>query len=127
MIVLLIRALLAVGFLNALYLAYYSYFGKKLYCPLGEKCNEVIDSKYGRLFYFRNYNIGLVFYFILFFLSFRIELSLVYYFVLVASLLASLVSLFLLYVQVFVIRNYCLYCLFSAFVNLTVFTLLFFV
>ena len=39
-----------IGFLVSVYILYSKKFNKPLYCPIGENCDEVVRSKYGKTF-----------------------------------------------------------------------------
>lgn len=114
------------GVLNAAYLTYTHYKKKPLVCPLDHNCNIVTESKWSTIFGIRNEILG-----ILFFASMLIGMLLVLFMSVYASLLLSLIvlgsgigllySFFLAYIQAFVIKDYCFYCLISAFLTLLLF------
>lgn len=116
------------GLLNSGFLVYKHYAKKKVVCPLGNSCSLVLESKWGKIFKIKNEVIGIIFYFL-------IAASALIYFISggdkiilamrIASGLASLMSLFLLYIQAFVLRNYCFYCILSALNNLVISGLLY--
>lgn len=99
--------------------------GKKSLCLIGSDCFEVTSSKYGRTLGFKNEDIGIIYYLLLF--------SLVTYYLIIPkgfemvsilitglSLLASGFSLYLLSAQVFVIKKYCFLCLLTIVINFSI-------
>ena len=111
------------GMLNSLYIGYHRKIGRRLYCPTGENCNEVINSKYSKIFKVKNDVIGLIFYVLVFALGFYIYLEYIKISILFLSLVALTFSSYLIYVQANKLKNYCSYCIFSAIVNLIIFIL----
>ena len=95
---------------------------KALVCPIGQHCNEVLKSKYNSIFYFNNDAMGLLYYLLilaeavyLFFISsdFLVYMQII-------SGLTVIFSLFLFYLQIRVIRNYCFYCILSVIINILI-------
>ncbi|MBI2054845.1 MAG: hypothetical protein HYT39_01970 [Candidatus Sungbacteria bacterium] len=120
--------LAAAGFANAAVISYHQRKQKQLFCPLKSRCETVLSSRWSSIFYFRNETIGLLYYLSV------IGLILAPYIVpqfsgliliaLVGSGLVSAVfSLFLLYVQAFVIREWCFWCLVAAGINIAILVL----
>lgn len=127
MIILLLSIL---GFLNAFYLNYQHKreveSGQKMYCLIGGDCGAVVGSKYGRTFRIKNEKIGMTYYgFIALYLltnSFipqsMAEFSL---FVGTVALVATIFSLYLLYVQAIILKKFCSWCLIAIFINILIF------
>ncbi|MBI3051714.1 vitamin K epoxide reductase family protein [Candidatus Woesearchaeota archaeon] len=100
-----------------------------LICPLYHDCSVVTESKWSHIFYFRNETLGLLFYaFMLvgilasiFLPSPLFSARYTYRVLLLASGAGVLFSIFLVYVQVKIIRNYCFYCMVSALLTLLLF------
>ena len=109
-----------------------------LVCPLDHDCSKVTESKWSRILGIRNELLGMIFYFTVgMLLLFRVfEVSsvtpflygvidfLLYQFAPLLILLTAggtLFSLFLLYIQVRIIKDYCFYCLISALINVLLF------
>ena len=111
------------GMLNSLYIGYHRIIGRKIYCPTGEKCNEVLESKYSKIFKIKNDILGLIFYLTIFILGFYTYLEYIKISTLFLSLGALTFSSYLIYVQANKLKNYCSYCIFSAIVNLIIFIL----
>jgi uncharacterized membrane protein len=98
-----------------------------LVCIVGKRCETVLYSKYNKMFGFPNENLGMLYYFLLAvsviifllgiesfgFISITVTL-------LSFAVLAFLFSLYLTYIQFFVLKATCDYCLSSALVNLLI-------
>lgn len=107
------------GIADAGYLTYKHNRKQPLICPIGDDCSAVTESKWGRIFGVRNESLGLLYYGGLFASMFGAlfapgfsQYVLAYLPWLVGS--GTLFSLFLVFVQAFVIKKYCFYCLVSA-------------
>ena len=111
-----------VGLVVTFILVYHRKKQKTLVCPIGQHCNEVLESKYNSIFYFNNDTMGLLYYLLvlaetiyLFFISsdFLIYMQII-------SGLTVMFSLFLFYIQARVIKNYCFYCILSVIINILI-------
>ena len=114
------------GIIDTSYLLYQHYKKKPLVCPMDHDCSVVTESKWSKVFFVRNEILGLSFYLlILIFLIISIILpnfsSKIYIFLLSLSIIGIAFSIFLVYLQIYKIRDYCFYCLISAFLTLLVF------
>lgn len=112
------------GLLNASYLIWKHYRKKPLVCPLDHDCSVVTESRWSRMFFVRNEILGMMFYLLLlagvfYFLYYSIE-NLFIYLVLFSSI-GLLFSVFLVFLQAIVIKDYCFYCIISAVITLLVF------
>ena len=113
------------------FISYYIYNkvrnGEKLVCVIGKKCDVVIGSKYNTMFGFKNEIFGMIYY------SLVVILSLVFIFgteILLGFSLSSILilmavagvlfSIYLTYIQFFVLKATCDYCLLSALVNVLI-------
>ena len=112
------------GVVDTSYLIWKSRKKQPLVCPIGEKCNAVLNSKWNKIFFIRNDVLGLLFYisviigaFLLFFNTNGIVKTLLTF----GSGFGFLFSVFLVFVQTRILKNYCFYCLISAFLNLLIF------
>jgi len=112
------------GVVDTSYLIWKSRKKQPVVCPIGEKCNVVLNSKWNKIFFIRNDVLGLLFYisviigaFLLFFDMNGIIKTLLTF----GSGLGVLLSVFLVFVQTRILKNYCFYCLISAFLNLLIF------
>ena len=112
------------GLIDSGYLALSRKRRKTLACPIGHECNEVLESKWSRIFYVRNEKLGIIYYLVI--LAFGIYfifngettvINILFY----ISLIGVLFSAFLVFVQAKIIKNYCFYCLISAIISLLIF------
>ena len=119
--VILIPILALVGFTNAffLHLQHLRFLksGKKIFCLLGENCEAVVESKYGVTLGVKNELWGLGFYFLVLLLS----LTQLNSFILPLSFLAAIFSVYLTYLQTFVLKKFCSWCLLAIAVNFAIF------
>jgi len=112
------------GFLDTAYLVWKGKKKKSLVCPIGQDCNQVLESKWNKIFFVKNDVLGLLFYIgiivgaVLLLLEFNEKVKMVLIF---ASGIGVLFSGFLVFIQVKVIKNYCFYCLISAFISVLIF------
>jgi|SRR3989344_859028 len=114
------------GIIDTSYLLYQHYKKKPLVCPMDHDCSVVTESKWSKVFFVRNEILGLSFYLvILASLILSIILpnfsSKIYLFIFIFSFVGVVFSLFLVYLQIYKIRDYCFYCLISAFITLLCF------
>lgn len=125
-----------VGIADAGYLVWkhYSHKAGPLVCPLDHDCSKVTESKWSSIFWVRNEVLGLLFY------VFMLVAGLVVFFMPVFSLFSFplsllikvsagaglLFSLFLLWVQIYKIKDYCFYCMLSILITLLLFANSFF-
>jgi uncharacterized membrane protein len=109
------------GLINAGYLVFRHYKKKSFIC-MSHDCTKVTESKWSKIFFIRNDILGVLFYLVMlmsiflfiFYPSIKIYIFLV-------SGLAVLFSAFLVFIQMFKIKNYCFYCLISAIINIFIF------
>ena len=116
------------GIADAGYLVWKHYHNttKPLVCPLDHDCSKVTESKWSTIFWVRNEVLGLLFYvsmlaagLILFFVPGLVLVSLPL--ILLMKLAAGfglIFSLFLIWVQIYKIKDYCFYCMISALITL---------
>ena len=122
-----IIAILAIaGIVDAGYLTWHYYRKKPLVCSINHDCNKVSMSKWSSVFGLRNEIIGLGFYFALLIgLAITIlqpELTALLYILIFAASSSSLAfSVFLVFIQIFAIKEFCIYCLISAGINTLIF------
>lgn len=126
----LILLLSILGFLNAYYLHYqykqYISSGKKMYCLIGGRCEEVVSSKYGTTLRVKNEIIGMAYYVLL-----AIDLSIkmlipafgneIILVATIATILATIFSLYLLFVQTIILKTLCSWCLIAITINILIF------
>ena len=117
------------GFLLAFYIWKKKQHGHKMVCPLKSDCDAVIHSQYSRFFSIPVEIIGMFYYAIIFtaytlFLSPQFNAnSLVVFLVLASSVSAVLFSLYLTFIQLFRIKQFCFWCLTSAGICIGIFIL----
>ena len=126
-----ILILALIGLADASYLLYKKLKKEKLACFFGNDCDRVSKSKYGYVFGIPSEVFGIGFYlfalflFVLSLLGNTMSLGLpLLSLLLFAAIPASLASLYLLSVQVFILKEWCEWCILSALVN---FLILFFI
>ena len=121
--------LAVVGFTVSWYIRHKTSHQEKLVCVIGEDCDKVVNSKYGKTFGIDNTIGGMLYYSYVFFISlaqFVLPVALfaqnwVLWVKLITSGAAGLFSLYLIGVQVFVLKEYCEYCLVSGGVSFLIF------
>lgn len=102
---------------------------RPLMCPMKTRCEEVVTSDYSKLFGVPLEVFGMWYYGTLaiaygFFSVFpQTHLPLVSFFLVVGSLVAFVVSVYLIFVQAFALRAWCTWCLMSAFLSTFIFAL----
>src|SRR2546430_9136260 len=114
-----------VGLGDAIYLTVQDLTGQTLRCTIVSGCNEVLSSPYAHIGSFPLAALGAIAYFTVFSLSILAAFRYPFAKSLLAVLLAAmfLTTLWLLYLQAFVIHHFCQYCLLSAAVT-TILTVL---
>ena len=110
------------GIIDSIYLIYKNRPNKTLTCPMNGKCHVVLQSKWNKFLGVKNEIWGLLYYFGLL----ALIVGVMYNFLAINILLGVisfgvLYSGFLTYIQIFKIKEYCFYCLVSAFINLLMF------
>ncbi len=113
----LIASLLSlVGLGDAIYLTIQDLTGQNLRCTVITGCAEVLGSKYSHIGSIPLATLGAVAYFVVFSLAILIVFGYSFARPLLQVLIALmfLMTLWLLYLQAFVIRHFCQYCLLSA-------------
>jgi uncharacterized membrane protein len=103
------------------YLSYSEKRDKKLVCLMGEDCNKVVKSRYGKIFGIPNAYLGVPYYIILAAISiasiygittlYEISLSMI---MLLLTILGVVFYGVLVYIQFYKIRSWCGYCIGSA-------------
>ena len=101
---------------------------EKLVCVIGKDCDKVIRSKYGDTFGFDNTLLGMLYFAFVFvasviqffYLDFY-DLLLFSWGRLIISGLAALFSAYLILIQIFVLKEYCEYCLATGALSIAIF------
>ena len=114
------------GLVNAGYLSYKHFQKKPLVCPINHDCNAVVESKWGHMFGVRNEILGILYYLAMFagILIFILKPNLILdisNYIFIGTAIGLIFSAFLTYLQKFVIKEYCFYCLISALISLLLF------
>ncbi len=103
------------GLTDSLYLTYKHFENQNVVCSVLEGCDVVLNSQYAVFFGVPVALLGLLFYFIVLvfcvFIFFKRQILEKAVFIL--TLAGFLTSLYFLYLQIFVIKELCLYCLIS--------------
>src|SRR3989338_5388010 len=99
-----------IGFAVSAYIFYSKRFDKPLFCPRGHDCDAVVRSKYGKTFGIENTIPGMGFYVVVFIYGILQLLNqnvfkgvFVYYSIVGISVVSVLFSLYLVYVQKFIL------------------------
>ena len=122
----LIVALGLLGVADSGYLTYKHYFGGPIPCSLTQGCEAVTTSQYSSVFNVPVSALGLFFYSLVVIIGLT---ALIQYSrhhihaVLALSFPAFVLSLFFVYIQLFVLRAVCLYCMVSAVLSTLIFIL----
>lgn len=95
-------------------------------CPFDGKCEEVVDTVYGTTFGVKNEIWGLLYYFSLLgmiavYLSSAEFATVVKSVIIISSAGAAVFSTYLLFVQLFLLRKRCSWCLLATFINYLIF------
>ena len=114
-------ALTLVGILDAMYVAYGSYSGTQLWCPILDGCNTVVNSPYSRVLGMPMSYFGFIYYLFMFGLAARLAYepaskSLRFRVVLYAAL-GAVSSAYFIYLQLGLIQAICSYCIISAIIS----------
>ncbi|MDP6642136.1 MAG: vitamin K epoxide reductase family protein [Candidatus Nanoarchaeia archaeon] len=113
------------GIIDSGYLTYKHFKReKKLVCPIGDNCSDVVESDYGKTFGIKNEILGLIFYLSAFVIGIYLLYDgslLIKNILLIGSGLGVLFSGFLTYIQAKILKNYCFYCLISAALTVLIF------
>lgn len=116
-----------VGLGDALYLTVQDLTGQSLRCTIVAGCSEVLSSPYAHIGRMPLAVLGAVAYFTVFSLSILAAFGYLFARPLLKALIVVmfLMTLWLLYLQAFVIHHFCQYCLLSAAVTITLTILIF--
>lgn len=112
------------GLLDTVYLTAQHYIGLPVICGVGHGCETVLSSEYSSVFGISIALFGVLFYFSVIVASamFMDTKNMVFLrFIALGSAIAFLASIFLVYIQAFVIGQFCVYCLTSAAISTLLF------
>jgi uncharacterized membrane protein len=124
----LIELLGLVGFLIAFFIYRKKKAKKKLICPRYSNCDTVIHSDYSKILGIPVETLGMIYYL---FIGSAYSLVFVFHFwspvvaaiLLGVSMCSVLFSIYLVSIQAFVVKQWCVWCLCSAFISLLIFIL----
>ena len=115
------------GFIVSFYIFYSKKYNKPLYCPIGKNCDDVVKSKYGKTFGIENTIPGMGFHILIFiYASAKIlnrnlfKENIIYYLIVSASVASVLFLIYLVYIQKFVLRKWCIYCIVSTIASILI-------
>lgn len=112
------------GFLNAYFLNKQHIrqlkTGKEMFCLLKEDCSSVVGSKYGKTLGIKNEILGMAYYSLLIILL-GINLQIVSTFITLAVTFAFVFSIYLLLVQVLILKKSCSWCFIAIIINTLIF------
>lgn len=114
------------GFLDAIYLAIKHYLGTPINCSIFGGCEQVTTSQYATLWGIPVALLGAIYYLIIFILVVAYldtKKERVLYFTARLTPVGFLASLWFIYLQLFVIKAICLYCVVSAITSTILFIL----
>ncbi|MGA2130051.1 MAG: vitamin K epoxide reductase family protein [Candidatus Pacearchaeota archaeon] len=104
---------------------------EKLVCIIGEDCSKVVESKYGKTFGIDNTVLGMLYYFfvmvaalVTLFLPMFLTIPLFVKGFLAIAGLSALFSLYLTFVQVVFLKEFCEYCLGNTLITILIFVML---
>ncbi len=120
-----------VGFAVSFYIFYSKKYDKPMYCPIGQDCDAVVKSKYGKTFGIENTVPGMLYYVLIFAYGIAIflnrnlfKVNIIYYSIVIASIGSVLFSIYLTAVQAFVLKKWCDYCIVSSIASVLILMLL---
>lgn len=120
-----------IGFAVSFYIYYSKKYNKPMHCVIGQDCDAVVKSKYGKTFGIENTVPGMLYYVLVFlygitfFINRNVFISnIVYYIIVIASIGSVLFSMYLTAVQAFVLKKWCEYCIVSTIASVLILVIL---
>ncbi|MBI2654282.1 vitamin K epoxide reductase family protein [Candidatus Woesearchaeota archaeon] len=120
-----------IGFLVSFYIYYSKKYGKPMHCVIGQDCDAVVKSKYGKTFGIENTVPGMLYYVLIFVYGISIlinrnifKVDIFYYPIVIASIGSVLFSLYLTAVQAFILKKWCEYCIVSTIASVLILMIL---
>ncbi len=114
------------GFLDALYLSIQRFRGVPIICKILEGCNKVASSIYAEILNIPVAYLGVAYYFLIFLLAIWFLASKnrnTFLLMSVFTVVGFLASIWFVYLQLFVIKAICFYCMISALTSTSLFIL----
>jgi uncharacterized membrane protein len=111
------------------YIYYSKHVSSQLACPSGDECNEVVTSAYSKFFGIPLEYLGMLYYSVIFIgyaaLIIRpvLQSTIFVPIVLILTAASALFSAYLVFVQAFIVRKWCIWCLLSAALSSLIFVL----
>ena len=112
------------GFLIARYIYNKKKIKKPLMCPMRGNCDRVVSSKFSKVFGIPLEVLGMLHYLLMIFLFVGIHFGVLHTeqtWVIIEAGFGFLVSLYLIFIQAFVIRSWCTWCVLSAIISYFIF------
>ena len=123
----------SIGFGISFYIFYTKKYDKKMHCVIGQNCDAVVKSKYGKTFGIENTIPGMLYYALIFAYGIAVlsdrnlfKANIIYYFVVIASIASVLFAVYLTSVQAFVLKKWCEYCIISSIASVLILIVLIF-
>ena len=124
-------ALSIVGFAVSFYIFHSKKYDKPMHCMIGQDCDAVVKSKYGKTFGVENTVPGMIYYLLIFAYAAGMLLNrnifkgnIIYHFLVIASIGSVLFSVYLTAVQAFILKKWCEYCIVSSIASLLILIIL---
>ena len=115
-----------IGFLDASYLTAASYFNFSLPCSIFSGCDLVTTSEYSKILGIPVALLGLIYYAAIFLMALAYlesDYAVIMKFIAYGSIAGLLASVWFVFVQIFILKALCLYCLISAVTSTILFLL----
>lgn len=116
-----------IGFAVSFYIFHSKKYNKPMHCIIGENCDAVVKSKYGETFGVENTIPGMLYYALVLVYAVGLLLNqnlfkgnVIYYFIVGISIASVLFSLYLAYVQKFILKKWCEYCIVSTIASILI-------
>ena len=123
-LLLVVSLLSVVGLIDSLYLTVTHYTNASGPCNFTQGCETVLRSSYSEIFGIPLASLGIVFYIVTLGSSiFFIQHNKFYSWLSIWGVVGFLSTLYLLFIQAFVLKAFCQYCLLSAFTSSLIFTI----
>jgi uncharacterized membrane protein len=124
LLLLVVSLLSVVGFIDSLYLTITHYTNALVPCNFTQGCETVLRSSYSEIFGIPLASLGIVFYIVTLSSSiFFIQHNSFHKWLSIWGLVGFLSTLYLLFIQAFILRAFCQYCLLSALTSSLIFAI----
>ena len=119
-----------IGFAASFYIYYSKKYNKPMHCIIGQDCDVVVKSKYGKTFGVENTVPGMMYYGIILIYGLGLLLNqnvfkgeTIYYSIVGIGVASVLFSIYLTVVQAFVLKKWCEYCVVSSIASILILVL----